>query len=71
MAKLVAEMSTLGAAMLAKNNAQKLAETRLENRCYRPAAELSLDATDQGLKKEVQDIKQTIKILREKFDLAK
>lgn len=71
MGKLVSEMAALQASILSKTNGLKLAQTRLENRCYRPASELALDAADEGIKREVKSGQATIKTLSAKYDSAK
>ncbi|XP_076672239.1 tektin-B1 isoform X2 [Andrena cerasifolii] len=53
------EIVRLENALLHKTDAIKCAETRLENRTYRPGIELCLDEADSGLKNEVLQLRQT------------
>ncbi|KAJ8922335.1 hypothetical protein NQ315_004278 [Exocentrus adspersus] len=71
MDKVVTEIRTLEDALLAKTDALKLAETRLENRSYRPGFELVRDEPDEGLKNEVIQLRQTRKDLIDKINCAK
>lgn len=61
------EMNKLEEMLANKINVLKCAETRLENRAYRPVSELCKDEVELGLKNEVLSFKQTeedlIKIL--------
>ncbi|CAH1119805.1 unnamed protein product [Phaedon cochleariae] len=65
------EIRTLEDALRAKDDALKLAETRLENRSYRPGFELARDETEKGLKDEVLQLRQTRRELNDKIDCAK
>ena len=56
------------AAIRAKENPLKLAETRLENRTFRPHVELCRDDPQDGLTMEVQALKDTIHQLNVKLD---
>lgn len=71
MEKVEKEIRTLGDALQAKTDALKLAETRLENRSYRPGFELARDEAEQGLKDEVLQLRQTRKDLQDKINCAK
>lgn len=71
MDKLLKEIKTLEDALLAKTDALKLCETRLENRAYRPGFELARDETETGLKNEVMKLKQTRNDLMNKINCAK
>lgn len=55
------------AAIRAKTNPMKLAQTRLENRTYRPNKELCLDGPHYGLTDEVHQLEATKKALQEKL----
>ncbi|PVD23265.1 hypothetical protein C0Q70_16529 [Pomacea canaliculata] len=57
-------------AIRAKINPTKLAETRLENRTYRPNVELCRDAPQYGLTDEVKQLQATKKALEEKLRQA-
>lgn len=64
--KIQKEMEILGKeiteaerALMSKADPVKCAETRLENRAYRPGAELCKDEVELGLKSEVLQLKQT------------
>ncbi|XP_060519916.1 tektin-2 [Cylas formicarius] len=71
MAKLEREIAALEEALRDKMAAAKLAETRLENRSYRPGFELATDEPERGLKEEVLRLRQTAGELRDKIDCAK
>ncbi|KAJ2947550.1 hypothetical protein O0L34_g17338 [Tuta absoluta] len=71
MDKLKLELKIMGEQFTDKQNALKLAETRLETRGYRPGIELASDEADVGLKEEVRNLRETIRILQEKLDCAK
>ncbi|EEZ99614.1 tektin-2 [Tribolium castaneum] len=71
MDKLLKEIKTLEDALLAKTDALKLCETRLENRAYRPGFELARDETETGLKNEVTQLRQTRNDLINKINCAK
>ena len=49
----------------------KLAQTRLENRTYRPNVELCRDAPQYGLTDEVKQLEATKRALEEKLRQAK
>lgn len=70
-AKQEAAIRALEESIRAKNPPQKLAETRLENRTYRPNVELCRDAPQYGLVDEVQQLKTTRLALQEKLRQAK
>ena len=65
------ELSRLEEALLAKIDAVKCAETRLENRTYRPGFELCRDETELGLRDEVLQLRQTREDLKTKIDCAR
>lgn len=71
MDQLMKEIVNLDAALLDKTNALKLAETRCENRLYRPGAELCRDEPMLGLNDEVTQLRNTMSSLRETLDNAK
>ncbi|XP_078040896.1 tektin-B1 [Augochlora pura] len=58
------EIVRLEDALLHKTDSIKCAETRLENRTYRPGFELCRDEVDGGLKDEVLQLRQTEKDLK-------
>ena len=70
----IAEMENdirgLQEAIRAKTNPTKLAQTRLENRTYRPNVELCRDAPQYGLTDEVKQLEATKKALEEKCKQA-
>ena len=69
-ADLEAEIRRLKDAIRAKINPQKLAETRLENRTYRPNVELCRDNAQYGLVDEVKQIEASKLSLEEKLKQA-
>jgi tektin-2 len=69
--KMSKEVTDLEQALLAKTNSAKLAETRLENRMYRPGPELVQDEAHLGLRDEVLQLRQTQEDLRKKIDNGK
>lgn len=71
MKKLLKEIKTLEDALLDKTDALKLAETRLENRAYRPGFELARDEPESGLKNEVMQLRKTTQSLMDKINCAK
>lgn len=71
MEKVVKEIRTLEDALQGKTDALKLAETRLENRSYRPGFELTRDEAEHGLKDEVLQLRQTRTDLLDKINCAK
>lgn len=58
-------------AIRAKVNPIKLAQTRLENRTYRPNVELCRDAPQYGLTDEVKQLEATKRALEEKLRQSK
>lgn len=71
MEKMQAEIKALEGAFQDKLDAQKLAETRLENRFMRVGAENCRDEPEVGLKEEVLQLRQTIKDLLDKLNCNK
>ncbi|XP_066153766.1 tektin-2 [Euwallacea fornicatus] len=71
MEKVEKEVRTLEESLQTKIEALKLAETRLENRSYRPGYELVRDEAEEGLKDEVMQLRQTRKDLQDKISCAK
>ncbi|KAK2581423.1 hypothetical protein KPH14_005098 [Odynerus spinipes] len=71
MENLQKEIIRLEDELLHKTDAIKCAETRLENRSYRPGAELCEDEAQLGLKKEVLQLKQTEEDLARTIENAK
>ncbi|XP_054288147.1 tektin-2-like [Macrosteles quadrilineatus] len=71
MDRLMKEIDNLEQALLDKTNALKLAETRCENRLYRPGAELCRDEPMLGLHDEVCQLRKTQQDLQNKIDAAK
>ncbi|XP_020712017.1 tektin-2 [Athalia rosae] len=71
MERMLKEISRLEDALLAKTDAIKCAETRLESRTYRPGFELCRDEVELGLKDEVLQLKQTKEDLTAKINCAK
>lgn len=71
MEKLSCEIRTLHSLITNNQSALKLAETRLENRNYRPGFELALDEADHGLKNEVLQLVHIIQDLTNKMNCAK
>ncbi|XP_023703797.1 tektin-B1 isoform X3 [Cryptotermes secundus] len=71
MEKMSKEIADLEHALMDKTNSAKLAETRLENRLYRPGAELVQDEAHFGLRDEVLQLRQTQQDLRKKIDDGK
>lgn len=65
------ELTRLDEALLAKTDAVKCAETRLENRTCRPGFELCRDESEIGLKEEVLQLRQTEEDLTERINCAK
>ncbi|XP_015589193.1 tektin-2 [Cephus cinctus] len=68
---LLKELARLDDALQSKTDAVKCAETRLENRTYRPGFELCRDEVDLGLKDEVLQLRQTKEDLIAKINSAK
>lgn len=71
MDRLSKEMELLEKAFSSKTNALKLAETRCENRIYRPGSEMCRDEPMIGLANEVLQLRQTQRDLEEKLNNAK
>jgi tektin-2 len=71
MEKMSKEVADLEQALQNKTNSAKLAETRLENRMYRPHPELVQDEVHSGLRDEVLQLRQTQQDLSRKIDDAK
>lgn len=71
MEKLHKEIETLEHAYLNKTNALKLAETRVENRLFKPGAECCRDEAAFGLENEVTQLRATRAGLKSKIDNAK
>ncbi|XP_074028029.1 tektin-B1 [Leptinotarsa decemlineata] len=71
MEKVHREIRALEDALMATTDALKLAETRLENRSYRPGFELARDESEKGLKDEVIQLRQTRQELQDKINCAK
>jgi hypothetical protein len=71
MEKLLKEVADLEHALLDKTNPAKLAETRLENRMFRPASELVQDEVQLGLTDEVLQLRQTCQDLIRKIEDGK
>nr|WLD15744.1 tektin 2 [Platynereis dumerilii] len=69
-AELEEEIRRLGDAIRAKINPLKLAQTRLENRTYRPNVELCRDNVQYGLVDEVKQLEASKKALEEKLKQA-
>ncbi|KZC08368.1 PREDICTED: tektin-B1 [Dufourea novaeangliae] len=65
------EIVRLEDALLHKTDSIKCAETRLENRTYRPGFEICRDEVDFGLKDEVLQLRQTEKDLNKVIDNSK
>lgn len=64
------EIRRLENAIRAKINPMKLAQTRLENRTYRPNVELCRDNAQYGLTDEVKQLEATTKALEDKLKQA-
>lgn len=69
-AELEEEIRRLWDAIRAKINPMKLAQTRLENRTYRPNVELCRDNVQYGLTDEVKQLEATTKALEDKMKQA-
>ncbi|XP_050400773.1 tektin-2 [Patella vulgata] len=69
-AELENDIRGLAEAIRAKTNPMKLAQTRLENRTYRPNVELCRDAPQYGLTDEVKQLEATKRALEEKLKQA-
>ena len=64
---MLKDIHGLEEAIRAKIPPSKLAQTRLENRTYRPGVELCRDAPQYGLTDEVKQLDATKKALEEKL----
>lgn len=71
MEKLDKEIKTMSTVFQAKEDALKLASTRLENRYLRIGVENVRDEPELGLRDEVVQLKQTIKDIHNKLDCLK
>lgn len=71
MEKVQREIKSLEESLEDKTDALKLCQTRLENRTFRPGAELAIDEAELCLKEEVRQLRQTQKDLRDKIYCAK
>lgn len=71
MEKLEKELKVLGTTFQAKEDALKLAETRLENRYLRTGAENARDEPELGIRDEAVQLRQTIKDLNNKINCCK
>lgn len=71
MAKLTKELDYLTKCREDKINCLKCAETRLETRNLRPAAEQARDEPQIGLFEEVVQLRNTIEVLSKKIDDTK
>jgi Tektin family len=69
-AEIEAEIRRLENAIRAKMNPMKLAQTRLENRTYRPNVELCRDNVQYGLTDEVKQLDATTRALEDKLKQA-
>jgi tektin-2 len=69
-AEVEEEIRRLQDAIRAKINPMKLAQTRLENRTYRPNVELCRDNVQYGLTDEVKQLEATSKALEDKLKQA-
>ncbi len=65
------DIENLERAIREKDPVMKLAQTRLENRTYRPGMELVRDEVQYGLVDEVKQIEASQKALQEKCKQAK
>ena len=70
-AEMENDIRNLEEAIRDKINPTKLAQTRLENRTYRPNVELCRDAAQYGLTDEVKQLEATKRALEEKCNQAK
>jgi tektin-2 len=68
--ELEEEIRRLESAIRAKINPMKLAQTRLENRTYRPNVELCRDNVQYGLTDEVKQLDATTQVLEDKLKQA-
>jgi tektin-2 len=66
-AEMEEDIRRLNDAIRAKINPMKLAQTRLENRTYRPNTELCRDSPQYGLTDEVKQLEATKRALEEKL----
>lgn len=65
------EITRLEEALASKVDVVKCAQTRLENRTYRPGYELCKDEVEAGLQDEILKLKQTKEQLSEAIESAK
>lgn len=68
MERILKEVADLEQALLDKTNPVKVAETRLENRMFRPGPELVQDEVQYGLVDEVLQLRQTRQDIFKKTD---
>jgi hypothetical protein len=68
MERILKEVADLEQALLDKTNPAKVAETRLENRMFRPGPELVQDEVQYGLVDEVLQLRQTHQDIFKKTD---
>lgn len=71
MEKMEQELKTLASTLQTKEDALKLAETRLENRYLRTGPENCRDEPEMGIREEVVQLRQTIKDIVDKINCAK
>lgn len=71
METLKREITRLEGALASKTDVIKCAQTRLENRTYRPGYELCTDEVETGLRSEVLQLEQTKKHLSGAIESAK
>jgi hypothetical protein len=71
MEKMLKEVADLEQALLDMTNPVKLAETRLENRMFRPGPELVQDGAQFGLVDEVLQLHKTCRDLIKKIEDGK
>lgn len=71
MEALKKEITRLEGALTSKIDVMKCAQTRLENRTYRPGYELCKDEVETGLWSEVLQLKQTKENLNVAIESAK
>jgi len=64
---MLEDIRRLQESIRAKIKPMKLAQTRLENRTYRPGVELCRDSPQYGLTDEVKQLEVTTKALEEKL----
>jgi len=69
-AEMERDIRALEQAIRDKEGPNKVAQTRLENRTFRPNVELCRDVPQYGLTDEVHELERTLKMLREKLAQA-